>query len=424
MNLRTSAITTVCTLALFLALSQPAKADRIACCMMEDGTHIATVLETSATCASVHGVRFQEVLPEYCPDIASPGVTVPTSDTSVQFSPNVGIPGSETFQAGAKVEVTGRTLGQWIAAMYGFLAGALAIVAAVMVMWGGFKWLTASGNTGRVQDAKDTIYSAIISIVLILGAYILLFTINPELVKIVDLSSLIRPVGRIEQPSQESGPHISEAILLDPAKATEKDSFNAKPCPSFAEMNEGIEVYLTGYYRPDWNEKGGYSSFACNVGMQCRCERDKNTICTAGSLQWPACDLSKLNPSSYCNATASTRPPVEYQGTAASGVFYSAAASECFGFGTTLELDKTPDGSPPAGEDSIFSVVWSVEDRGPDIRGRHLDLYLGTGQVARARALNVTGRAVMKVKTYCTPTKVQKCYDNLALPINPRPATP
>lgn len=420
MNLRTAA--TVFLFALLLALPLPVRADRVACCMMADGTHISTVLETDATCASTHGARFQEVDPSYCPDIAAPTSTLPTSDTTVEFTPGVSIPGSETFQAGEKTEVTGRTLGQWIAAVYAFLAGALAIVAAVMVMWGGFKWLTASGNTGRVQDAKETIYSAIIAILLILGAYILLWTINPQLVKIADLSSLIKPVGRIEQPSQESGPHISEAILLDSAKAAEKDIFNAKPCPSFAEMEAGIEVYLTGYYRPGWNEKGGYSSFACNVGMQCSCERDRNATCTAGSLQWKACDLSKLNPSSYCNATASGGRPVEYL--ALTGQTYTAAGSGCFGFGTLFTLKKMEDGSPASADPSIFRVDWSVQDRGGDIRGRHLDLFLGSRAGGRTRAVNVTGRAIMKVKTYCTPTKVQKCYDNLALPINPRPATP
>lgn len=101
-------------------------------------------------------------------------------------------------------------LGDYISILYRFLAGAIVIVAAVMVMWGGFKWLTASGNTGRVQDAKDVIYSAVIAIILILGSYILLFTINPQLVslQLPNISSVVR----IDQASAICNENPSSAI--------------------------------------------------------------------------------------------------------------------------------------------------------------------------------------------------------------------
>ncbi len=101
-------------------------------------------------------------------------------------------------------------LGDYISVLYRFLAGGIVIVSAVMVMWGGFKWLTASGNTGRVQDAKDVIYSSVIAILLVLGSYILLFTINPQLVslKLPDISSVVR----IEQASAICNENPSSVI--------------------------------------------------------------------------------------------------------------------------------------------------------------------------------------------------------------------
>lgn len=86
------------------------------------------------------------------------------------------------------------SIGQYINAFYKYFAGAIGILATVMVMWGGFKWMTAAGNASRVSDARDTIYSAIIALILTFGSYILLNTINPRL---VDLSVAVNPINGI-----------------------------------------------------------------------------------------------------------------------------------------------------------------------------------------------------------------------------------
>ena len=92
-----------------------------------------------------------------------------------------------------------RSLGEYISGFYRFFAGALGIIAAVMVMWGGIKWMTAGGNASKVKDAKDTIYSAVIALLITLGSYLLLFTVNPQLVSL-QLPN-INSVARIDQGS-------------------------------------------------------------------------------------------------------------------------------------------------------------------------------------------------------------------------------
>ncbi len=72
----------------------------------------------------------------------------------------------------------------YIAGLYKFIAGAIGIIATLMVFYAGLRWLTAGGNRSRVQDAKETLFSALAAVVLAFGSYLLLYTINPRLVNL------------------------------------------------------------------------------------------------------------------------------------------------------------------------------------------------------------------------------------------------
>lgn len=95
---------------------------------------------------------------------------------------------------GQEIIITGNTLGEYIAALYVFVVSAIGILAAVLVFYGGLKWLTAGGDRGRVQDAKEQISSALIGILLVFAAYLLLLTISPKLVRFTSLE--IKPVPK------------------------------------------------------------------------------------------------------------------------------------------------------------------------------------------------------------------------------------
>lgn len=49
--------------------------------------------------------------------------------------------------------------------------GLLGIVAVIIILLGGFKWMTAGGNEEKVQEAKKLIISGIIGLVIIMSAY-------------------------------------------------------------------------------------------------------------------------------------------------------------------------------------------------------------------------------------------------------------
>lgn len=55
----------------------------------------------------------------------------------------------------------------------------LGILAVIIILWGGFVWMTALGDEGKVETAKKLIVAGIIGIVIILSAYaIATFVIN------------------------------------------------------------------------------------------------------------------------------------------------------------------------------------------------------------------------------------------------------
>lgn len=63
------------------------------------------------------------------------------------------------------------------------LALQLATVLAVfMISFGGFKYLTEESFTGK-SDAKNRIWNAVIGLVILLTSWLLLYTINPDLVQ-------------------------------------------------------------------------------------------------------------------------------------------------------------------------------------------------------------------------------------------------
>jgi pectate lyase len=58
-----------------------------------------------------------------------------------------------------------------IANIINIALGLLGIVAVVIVLMGGFKWMTASGEEGKVDEAKKLITQGIVGLAIIVSAY-------------------------------------------------------------------------------------------------------------------------------------------------------------------------------------------------------------------------------------------------------------
>jgi len=73
-------------------------------------------------------------------------------------------------------------LGQYVTGVYTFALSVVGLVASVMLIIGGFQYLTSAGDKARVAKGKKRIADALIGMVLAFGSYAMLYTINPALV--------------------------------------------------------------------------------------------------------------------------------------------------------------------------------------------------------------------------------------------------
>ncbi len=120
------------------------------------------------------------------------GVLVPTTLAQVQvIEPTLSIPIPNLKFSDAEVidAASGNAEGlgiSWIAdyvqAVYDYAIAIAGVLAATMMMIGGFQYLTAGGDGGKVSGAKKRIGDALVGLILALGTYVILTTVSDRLV--------------------------------------------------------------------------------------------------------------------------------------------------------------------------------------------------------------------------------------------------
>ncbi|MFA6512257.1 MAG: transglycosylase SLT domain-containing protein [Patescibacteria group bacterium] len=107
------------------------------------------------------------------------------------FIPSVEIPGLFT----GPIVVGNETLGQYIAAFYMFFVGLTGVLAMAMLVYSGFRRITAAGNSSKVQESTDIMNAALSGVVLVMLSYLLLNLINPALTRLAGMQlDPIKPV--------------------------------------------------------------------------------------------------------------------------------------------------------------------------------------------------------------------------------------
>lgn len=123
---------------------------------------------------------------------------------------SVPVPGMEPFQdipASKEGEtMTIPWLAQYIAAGYKYFVGVAVILAIVLMMIGGFQWMTSGGNAEGVSAGKKRITHAVTGLALALGSYVILFTINPDLIKLKSIN-----IASIKQSDVQAGKDLHDA---------------------------------------------------------------------------------------------------------------------------------------------------------------------------------------------------------------------
>ena len=66
-----------------------------------------------------------------------------------------------------------KDLREGIMSIVNVLMGFLGIIAIIIILWGGFRWMTSAGNEEKVEEAKKIITAGIIGLIIIFVAYAL-----------------------------------------------------------------------------------------------------------------------------------------------------------------------------------------------------------------------------------------------------------
>lgn len=120
-----------------------------------------------------------------CQSTGSSVVVSPTGEVTYEpVTPRLGveIPGADLsppIREGDTVVVA--FLGQYINAIYRYAVTIVLIAAVVMVVYGGFRYLVGA-SIGDIQAGKKIIVDAIMGMLIVLGGYMILSTINPDIV--------------------------------------------------------------------------------------------------------------------------------------------------------------------------------------------------------------------------------------------------
>ncbi|MDO8676285.1 MAG: hypothetical protein Q7K16_01390 [Candidatus Azambacteria bacterium] len=96
-----------------------------------------------------------------------------------QYKLETGIPGVPGGQL-----PTGSELPSYLKYLFIFGLGFITILALSVMMFGGIQYILAAGNAAKTEEAKEWIKQALFGLGLLLVSYLLLRTINPDLVNL------------------------------------------------------------------------------------------------------------------------------------------------------------------------------------------------------------------------------------------------
>lgn len=76
----------------------------------------------------------------------------------------------------------------YVSNIYKFGIGAIGVCAMLMIIAGGYMYITSAGNNSSMEKAKGVITDAVVGLILAMAAWLILYVINPDLVRINRIS--------------------------------------------------------------------------------------------------------------------------------------------------------------------------------------------------------------------------------------------
>lgn len=124
--------------------------------------------------------------------------------TPIQFTPQIGIPSVGIPGSGFNVAPTpvgtfdvssgkmiSNLLPRYIRSLYNYGLAIAGILATIVLMGGGVIWMMSGGDSGKVSQAKELITGSISGLLILVVAWIILNTINPNLVNLKGIETQV-----------------------------------------------------------------------------------------------------------------------------------------------------------------------------------------------------------------------------------------
>lgn len=198
----------------------------------------------------------------------------------------------------------------FVKSLYDYALTIVAGAAVVMIVYGGVKYVASGGNASAKSDALDIIKNAIFGVILLFGGYIILYTINPNLVNLKNPEVPTAPdiasstLGGssssgdcVITPSPSSGPApltVNFSSDVDPAATFTWTFGDGSPSvsdktPSHTFQNNGVYPISLTTDLTDPTGQGNDTIHSCTsqltVGSGGQCQPPASGPCSAASLQ-------------------------------------------------------------------------------------------------------------------------------------------
>lgn len=152
------------------------------------GTPIASAGSGSTPATEISADEIKKIVQAPQPRIKIPGLNfTKPEDTQNLARKEIGLDGKE----GIYISIP--FLGEYLGAVYRLAVVSASILAVIFIIIAGFIWTTSAGSSQRIDTAKKMIERSLTGLIIAVSSYVILFAINPDLVKFKNLKILYIP---------------------------------------------------------------------------------------------------------------------------------------------------------------------------------------------------------------------------------------
>lgn len=174
-------------------------------------------------------------------------------------------------------------LGEYLAVVYRYLVVLAGVISVIVIIVAGIQWTASGGNSSVIDSAKTRIMGALTGLGLAVGSYVILYTINPDLVSFKSLKVkyiVPEPVEYVESPDTEEGNSSLDIAQAGILYAPPTSQIYCPKSGGVAEIEkiitslQGRVTYRYGgkhWKKPPYQETKGNEQFGsfCPIGTYC-----------------------------------------------------------------------------------------------------------------------------------------------------------